>query len=232
MRFISRFLGPFGQSPRGFHQIAIGSSSRFSLTLLLTLAVGSLFLSPTPATAVEEDLPSLTFLRNQTRDLLRQHATLPDGEKKNEATVALCDLYVVLRHDPRYSGSEMLKGDAVKIRRRLLSVARDLERDLRRSGTERSSQLSAEVDSAIESALAGDDTGQQSLGEQNAAAAGGLFDNGWQLVELIQRIAAPDFWEPQGGPGSIRYFAMRRVLVVRATSDVHEQVKDLLTALR
>ena len=55
-----------------------------------------------------------------------------------------------------------------------------------------------------------------------AAAGGALPDTGWQLVELIQRVVAPDFWEPQGGPGVIRYFAMRRVLVVRATTDVHE----------
>ena len=59
-----------------------------------------------------------------------------------------------------------------------------------------------------------------------------LPDTGWQLVELLQRVVAPDFWERQGGPGTIRYLAMRRVLVVRATSDVHEQIKDMLMALR
>lgn len=84
------------------------------------------------------------------------------------------------------------------------------------------------VDSAINAALADGDAGTE-LGGQ---AAGGMFDNGWQLVELIQRIIAPDFWESRGGPGSMRYFAMKRVLVVRATSDVHQQIKDLLTALR
>jgi hypothetical protein len=67
---------------------------------------------------------------------------------------------------------------------------------------------------------------------QGAQAAGGIPDTDWQLVELIQRVIAPDFWESRGGPGSIRYFAMRRVLVIRATTDIHEQVRDLLTALR
>ncbi len=54
----------------------------------------------------------------------------------------------------------------------------------------------------------------------------------WQLVELIQRVVAPDLWDVQGGSGTIQYFAMRRVLVVRATTDVHEQIRDLLMALR
>jgi hypothetical protein len=170
---------------------------------------------------------SLTLLREQTRELLRQQATLPEGDAKDDATIALCDLYVVLRNDARYSTSEMLRGDATKIRRRLLSVARSREQALRRQGSEPSSELSKQIDSAIESALAG--TGDdRSLG----AAAAAPFGNGWEIVELIQRIVDPDFWDSRGGPGSIKYFAMRRVLVVRATSDVHQQIKDLLTALR
>jgi len=74
--------------------------------------------------------------------------------------------------------------------------------------------------------------GQPAQGTGGAQAAAGVPDTGWQLVELIQRVIAPDFWESRGGPGSIRYFAMRKVLVIRATTDVHEQVRDLLTALR
>lgn len=199
---------------------------RSILTLLPLFAVA--FSSPNNAWSEERELPSLSLLRQQTRDLLREQATLPDGEKKEDATIALCDLYVVIRTDPRYSGSEMLQSDATKIRRRLLSISKTLERELRHKGTKRPSGLSDMVDSAINAALADGDAGTE-LGGQ---AAGGMFDNGWQLVELIQRIIAPDFWESRGGPGSMRYFAMKRVLVVRATSDVHQQIKDLLTALR
>lgn len=169
----------------------------------------------------------MTMLRKETSELLRRQATLPSGTAKDDATTALCDLYVVLRSDSRYATSEMLRGDAMKIRRRLLSTLRARQHELRRNGIDRPSELSEQVESAIQAAIA------DAQAEQPGAAGGAaLADNGWQLVELIQRVVAPDFWEPRGGPGSIRYFAMRRVLVVRATSDVHQQVKDLLTALR
>ena len=93
---------------------------------------------------------------------------------------------------------------------------------------------------AIRSALAADATLSEQFGPASrsnanaggAGAGGAIADSGWELVELIQRVVAPDFWDAQGGPGAIRYFAMRRVLVVRATTDVHEQIKDLLMALR
>lgn len=74
--------------------------------------------------------------------------------------------------------------------------------------------------------------GNSSGGQNGNAAGNGMFDNGWDLVDLIQRIVQPDFWETKGGPGVMHYFAARKVLVVRATSDVHEQIKDLLIALR
>lgn len=213
MLFMSRFPSPIDRA-------------NHSLPLLFGFAFAIWYVGLSNVLA--DSPPSLTLLRQQTRELLRQQAVLPPGDAKDDATVALCDLYVVLRYDSRYDSSEMLKGDATKIRRRLLTVARLRERELRREGVERPAGISAQVESAIESALAGD----QQDSQPGAAAAGGLLDNGWQLVELIQRIVSPDFWESRGGPGSIRYFAMKRVLVVRATSDVHQQIKDLLTALR
>jgi hypothetical protein len=66
----------------------------------------------------------------------------------------------------------------------------------------------------------------------DARGGAAVADDGWSLIELIQRVIAPDFWEPQGVPGVIRYFAIKRALVVRATTDVHEQLRELLTALR
>jgi hypothetical protein len=173
----------------------------------------------------------LTRLRQETRDLLRQEATQEDGAARDASIAALCDLYVVLRQDERYPGSEMLQGDAAKVRRRLLSIARDRQGRLERQGIEKPAQLSAAVDSALQSALSseGASAGQTLRG---AAAVGGLPDSGWELIELIQRVVAPEFWEEQGGPGTIRYFAMRRVLVVRATTEVHESIRELLMALR
>src|SRR5205823_9827969 len=52
---------------------------------------------------------------------------------------------------------------------------------------------------------------------------GGAFpnDNGLALVELIERTINPAFWDVNGGPGTIVYYAPLQCLVVRATSEVH-----------
>ena len=184
--------------------------------------------------AANGDGPALMTLRQQTRDLLREQATVAKGASHDAAIEALCDMYVVLRHDSRYPTSEMLQADATKIRRRLISVSRSRQGELKRARVPRPSELSGQVDSAITEALQATQSGQPINGERPVRNGGGapFADEGWRLVELIERIIAPDFWERQGGPGAIRYFAMRRVLVVRATTDVHEQVKELLMALR
>ncbi len=173
---------------------------------------------------------SPTALRHETRLLLRQHATAENESQKTYAAASLCDWYVVLRSDPRFDESEMIKGDAVKVRHRLLTIARQTENRLKRQGIDKPSNLSEDVDSILEQDINATSATGTALPE--VAGGGALADPGWQLVELIQRIVVPDFWESRGGPGSIRYFAMQRVLVVRATSDVHQQLKDLLTALR
>ncbi|QEF98387.1 hypothetical protein Mal15_24390 [Stieleria maiorica] len=189
---------------------------------------------------------STTQLRQQTRKQLRLEATAASAQAQDDAAAALCDLYVVLRRDPRYGTSDMLQGDAAKVRKRLMTIARRREIQLGRKGIARPAALSMQVDSAIRAALVDQKSTDQEAGDQKSAtpernevrtvnpvAGGGAAAGaGWQLVELIERIVAPDFWESRGGVGSIQYFAMRRVLVVRATSDVHQQVKDLLMALR
>jgi predicted flap endonuclease-1-like 5' DNA nuclease len=200
---------------------------------LLLLALAGL--SPAGGEAPET---SLSELRSLTGDLLRAEATAAEGAEKQAAVTALCDLYVVLKSDPRHVTSDMLRGDAAKLRRRLIGIGRRTENRLKRAGVPKPNGLAAEVDSAIRAALESESRPPGRI--QSAAVtappdgAGGaaLADPGWRLVELIQRVVTPEFWDRLGGPGSIHYFAIRRVLVVRATTDVHEQIKDLLTALR
>ncbi len=201
-------------------------------SLLACLAVG---IAP-PALAET----SLTTLRHETRELLKEEASLRDESPGSDAAISsLCDLYVILRSDPRYPTSDMLRGDAAKIRRRLISISKRRENQLRRQGVERPPELSSMVDQVIEDwrAEQGDVSiktpGDRSDREVPSGLAGApLGGNSWELVELIQRVIAPDLWDVRGGPASAQYFAMRRVLVIRATTDVHEQIRDLLMALR
>lgn len=222
-----------------------------------------------PTASPDRELPTLTRLRNESRALLRKEALLEKGPAKDAAATALCDLYVILRLDSRYSGSDMLQGDATRIRRRLITISKKKEQQLKRNGIARPANLTSSVNSTIAAAIlhhqnkaakgeAAADHGDAGTGSSNPSnsdqqnstpsnhgqnrssapnvpsgqAGPGIPDTGWELVELIQRVISPDFWESRGGPGSIRYFAMRRVLVIRATTDIHEQIRDLLMALR
>jgi hypothetical protein len=57
-------------------------------------------------------------------------------------------------------------------------------------------------------------------------------DYGPALVELIQRTIAPGFWDVNGGPGTIVYYAPLRALVVRATGEIHGNLRGALGGLR
>lgn len=57
-------------------------------------------------------------------------------------------------------------------------------------------------------------------------------DNGDELVDLIRTIIHPDFWQINGGPGRAYYYQPLRIIVVRATMRVHEDITNLLERLR
>jgi hypothetical protein len=65
--------------------------------------------------------------------------------------------------------------------------------------------------------------------------AGGLrgqqpadYDAGNDLAEVIQTAIAPNSWERNGGPGTIRYWRPRRAMVIRASGGAHDHVGELL----
>jgi len=57
-------------------------------------------------------------------------------------------------------------------------------------------------------------------------------DYGPSLVALIERTIAPEFWDTNGGPGSIVYYQPLMCLVVRATSEIHHLIGGATGALR
>jgi general secretion pathway protein D len=52
------------------------------------------------------------------------------------------------------------------------------------------------------------------------------------LIRLITHTVAPESWSDAGGKGTIQYYPLGLALVVNQTQDVHEQIIDLLQALR
>ena len=58
------------------------------------------------------------------------------------------------------------------------------------------------------------------------------WDHGPELVDLIQNTINPDFWRANGGNGVIHYFRPLQVLVIGASTQVHEDTLDLLYKIR
>ena len=64
------------------------------------------------------------------------------------------------------------------------------------------------------------------------AAGGGSFADFASLMDLIQTTIVPDTWEALGGPSSMSPYPQNLSLVISTTSDVHDQIADLLESLR
>jgi general secretion pathway protein D len=65
-----------------------------------------------------------------------------------------------------------------------------------------------------------------------AGGGGGSFADFQSLIDLIQTTVVPDTWEALGGPSTMAPYPQNLSLVISTTSDVHDQIADLLESLR
>ncbi len=63
-------------------------------------------------------------------------------------------------------------------------------------------------------------------------SGGGAFADFDSLMQLIQQTVVPDTWEALGGPSTMAPYQQNLSLVISTTSDVHDQITDLLESLR
>jgi general secretion pathway protein D len=63
-------------------------------------------------------------------------------------------------------------------------------------------------------------------------AGGGSFADFQSLMDLIQTTVVPETWEALGGPSTMAPYPQNLSLVIATTSDVHDQIADLLESLR
>jgi len=68
-------------------------------------------------------------------------------------------------------------------------------------------------------------------GRMRGAGGGSLADFG-TIMQLIQTTVAPETWDALGGPSTMFPYPQNLSLVVSTTSDVHDQILDLLASLR
>ena len=184
---------------------------------------------------------------SEVADALRNQAQAADDEQPR-AFVRLVSLYqqVVKDDELHHTDRNRLRQ---KLRKRLIRIGGELPADLRhRQNRIEVVRSRAKIDDRPdklemikedEAILAQwhDVLGQVGGGFAPGGAGGaggpaGAFDHGEELVELIQRVITPDTWDVNGGPSSIVYFRGLKVLVISATSEVHEKIGGLADGLR
>jgi hypothetical protein len=140
--------------------------------------------------------------------------------------------------DPRYATSDTLKGYRAKLWSRLTKIKQELRRDVAKEigrpaadpAREEAMRLSA---ASMAGALSlADSAGGAPTGLLARGGAAQIESNAQGLIELIERTIDPDFWDVNGGPGTIMYYPNLQCLVIRATSEVHGKIGGALGGVR
>ncbi len=181
-------------------------------------------------------------INRDLRALLREQASAKTPSQQTIVIRKLVALYGEISQHPGLATSDTLKSYRIKLRGRLLRIQHELERDIARQEKQASQTAAGGISSArLADAATKALADQLSLIGYSLGGPGKVFsqggamgppDYGPALVELIQRTIAPGFWDVNGGPGTIVYYAPLRALVVRATGEIHGNVRGALGGLR
>ena len=197
--------------------------------------------------------PKLRPVSEITRDvqeMIRREARVQTESERAAAAVEMTGLYREIKRDPRLAVTDSLKDAKHRLWSKLTRTKKDILAKMKREGrrdetlTDEEVLALADMEFVAQSladhlAFAGSTLGgpaavfAQSNSSNPGAMGGGTgsFDYGPELVDLIQRTIVPDFWDVNGGPGTIVYYRPLMCLVVRATSDVHHRLGGVLGAL-
>jgi hypothetical protein len=185
-------------------------------------------------------------IQSEISELLKREAQAgKDLAKRAEVVRRMCELHGEIVADVRYAESETLQEYRVRLWSRLRPVQTDLKQQLAKSAAKSGEKpvvpdqerpVDPEAVIAAESLAATLDLSDQSQGGPGYligfGGRAGPADHGAELVDLIERTINPAFWDTNGGPGTIVYYAPLRCIVVRATSEMHGRVGGVLGVLR
>ena len=204
----------------------------------LLVCTASVFLG-SQLTAQDESGRRYHEIEQDMRLLLKLEATAATEADRVATIYEMLPLYREIASDPRRLASPTLERYRIQLRSRLLQIQARLKRKLARekSGPPRPVSLAeATTDALIDQmSLVGASAGGPSQLFSSRGAFGGAAvrpDYGLALVELIQTTIQPDFWDVNGGPGTIVYYAPLHALVVRATSEVHHKIGGAVKVIR
>jgi hypothetical protein len=177
-------------------------------------------------------------IQNELSDLLKREALTKDAAERADLIRRMCALHREILKDPRHEYAEAMKGYRAQVWARLKRIQLDLKNQIAREKKVKAPQVGTDPEllAASDSLAASLNLLDNSLGGPGALLArGGSAQtdvNGRDLVDLIEQTINPDFWDTNGGPGSIRYFAPLMCLVITATGEIHGNVGGALDGLR
>ncbi len=223
----------------------------FSFNVLLALVASTSFADEN-ATTNSAPRDPVEISREETA-LVRLTSKKTDEVQRVKAIVGLCKLFVEIGEHPQVADNATLQRVSVEVQARLRGIEQRLISELRRRKIEepqsmideqRNRRLGRNRNFANQQSgnSAGEASGQSlsesASGSSNAMNFAGLSgpgdfnEMGWWLVGLIRHTVEPDYWDTSGGPGTVVYYGPSRALVIRGSWRIHEQVADLLSALR
>jgi hypothetical protein len=208
-----------------------------------SLVVGSFAAQAAAAEPVAKDQRPFHEIQKELSDLLKREALTKDAAEQATLVRQLCQLHHAVRTDPRHAYAEAMQGYRAQAWARLKKIQHELKFRLAKDGNKDRGNKSPpmigtppEVLAASDSLAASLSLVDGSLGGPSAFLARGgraqVDDNGQALVDLIERTINPDFWDTNGGPGTIVYFAPLQCLVITATAEVHQNVGGVVGGLR
>jgi hypothetical protein len=211
--------------------------------LVLVAAPAEADVKKSPAAAQPRPLYEIN---REIRELCRKDSYAKSDEERAAAAYEMTVVYREILADPRYATSTTLKGYRGRLWSRLTTIKKDALTKMRREA-----RMQKKADLSDETLLADVSSASQALADHyaligaTAGGAAGIFsqagaggggvgaaDFGPELVDLIQQTIQPEFWNVNGGPGSIFYYRAWHCLVIRATSEVHHQIGGVLGAVR
>ena len=165
------------------------------------------------------------------------------------AILNLCALHDQLVRDQRYEHNTQLHGFRAIAADRLKKCSKEIELQLlrieRKQNKNRDRLEEPIVDESflvlrLQQRIISEDMqtmtsltgGPVNLWQYTGNPAGPLCDHGPELVNLIESTVNPEFWRRNGGNGIIEYYQPLRIIVVGASSQIHDEMYDLLSTLR
>lgn len=232
------FLGRFSMSAIVLVAFAIAATPDAGPAPEATAARYTTQPSTTPTSRIEWESAITEALRDQA---------LADEMEQPRAVVQVMALHQAILQDDQLSPADRGRLRR-KLRQRLLRVSEELAKDLAHRKTKvetvtRRAKIEArpeklkkiETDIAVLAQWADVLAQVGGIAGPGGPAAGQRqqdLDHGEDLVELIQRVIAPNTWDVAGGPSSIVYFRGQRMLVISTTTEVHHKLAGLVNQLR